>query len=54
MPHNISLITTIGTALGFGLIFGMIALWDVLRGKDTFESYLWPPDAFYTKGQSRP
>ena len=26
MPHNISLITTIAAALGFGLIFGMIAV----------------------------
>ncbi|RZI42435.1 Kef family K(+) transporter [Herbaspirillum sp. HC18] len=26
MPHNVSLITTIAAALGFGLIFGMIAL----------------------------
>ncbi|WP_426103166.1 hypothetical protein [Massilia sp. TSP1-1-2] len=26
MPHNISLITTIAAALGFGLIFGMLAV----------------------------
>lgn len=26
MHHNISLITTIAAALGFGLIFGMIAV----------------------------
>ena len=26
MPHDVSLITTIAAALGFGLIFGMIAV----------------------------
>ena len=26
MPHNISLITTIAAALGFGLLFGMLAV----------------------------